>query len=51
MNKEILTEDEIRVLTDAIAVIENMRQKYTTIDPQTYALLAELDQALHLFDL
>lgn len=51
MIKDILTADEIEVLTDAIAIIENMRVKHATIDPQTFALLAELDRALGQFDL
>lgn len=48
---EKLTEEEIAIFTEVIDIIENMRQKYNHIDPQTYALLKELEQALHSFDL
>lgn len=48
---EKLTDNEIEILTEVVDIIENIRQKYNHIDPQTYALLKELEQALLLFDL
>ena len=46
-----LTEEEIKVLTEAIDIVTETRKKYFFLNPQVYSLFKELEEALSMFDL
>lgn len=46
-----LTEEEIKLLTNAIDLIIEIRKKYFFLDPQVFSLFKELEEALSMFDL
>ena len=48
---EKLTDNEIIVITDAILVLEDLRDRTKHLDAQTFNLLIELRDALELFEL
>ena len=48
---EKLTDSEIAVITDALIIVEELRNRTQYLDPQTFSLLLELRDALEMFDL
>ena len=48
---EKLTDSEIVVITDAIIIVEELRNRTQYLDSQTFSLLLELRDALEMFDL
>ena len=47
---EKLIDNEIAVITDAINIIEELRDRTQHLDPKTFSLLLELRDALEMFD-
>ena len=46
-----LDDKSIQIITEATDLIQELRLKYTYLDPKTFSLLLELKEALDKFDL